>query len=198
VMVNGCVCGSLKGAEEAIRPLRELGTPILDQWGTMPYEANACIYNDPTEPMPALVQGAMLRDLSSRTIERMVAAIGPIDQMPQLCFQIRHVDGAMGHVACGDTAIGGFRGANYMVYTIGVPNPFASMAALHDHADSVLTALGDAVICRGPLNFLGEGRVRAKDICAMYGEAEYARLGSVKRAVDPENAFCYAGIGIQN
>lgn len=198
VMVNGCVCGSLKGAEEAVRPLRELGTPILDQWGVMPYAATECIFNDPKDPMPALVQGAMLRDLSPKTIQRMVAAIGPVDQMPQLCFQVRHVAGAMGHVGCAETAVGGFRKASYMVYTIGVPNPFASMAALHDHADSVLTALGDAVICRGPLNFLGEGKVRAKDICAMYGEAEYERLDSVKRSVDPDNAFCYAGVGIRD
>jgi hypothetical protein len=198
IVINGCVCGSLEGAEEAVRPLREMGTPILDHWGTMPYSANACIYNDPTEPMPALVQGALLGDLSPKTIERMVAVIGPIDQMPQLCFQVRHIDGAMGRVAQGETAIGGFRRASYMVYTIGVPNPFASIAALHDHADSVLTALGDAVICRGPLNFLGEGKVRAKDVCGLYGESEYERLGQVKRAIDPDNAFRYAGVGIRD
>ncbi|RYG26859.1 FAD-binding oxidoreductase [bacterium] len=198
VMLNACVCGGLGHAEEVVRPLRELGTPILDQLGAMPYAATECIYNDPTEPMPACVQGAMLGDLSPKTIERMIAALGPIDQMPQLCFQVRHVAGAMADVACDDTAVGGFRGASYMVYTIGVPNPFASLAALHDHADSLLTALGDAVVCRGPLNFLGEGKVRAKDVCGMYGEAEYARLSGLKRTIDPENAFCYAGVGLKD
>lgn len=39
IAIAGCHCGSLEDAEEAMRPLKEFGPPMLDQMGPMPYLA---------------------------------------------------------------------------------------------------------------------------------------------------------------
>lgn len=39
VAIAACHCGSLDAGEEALRPLKEFGTPVLDQLGPMPYLA---------------------------------------------------------------------------------------------------------------------------------------------------------------
>lgn len=196
VAINGCLCGDVADTEALVAPMRALGEPILDMWGTFPYAASGCIFNDPTEPMPSVGQGAMLRDFSDETIERMLAAIGPIDQMPQVALQIRHVTGAMARVDHAETPIGGFRDANYLFYAVGVPNPFASAAAILDHSSAVLSAAGDSLLCLGPLNFIGEGRVNSNAVKGVFGADEYARLQEIKRMVDPENTFCFASVGL--
>lgn len=196
VVVNACVCGDLADAEALVRPMRELGTPVLDAWGVFGYEGTDRIFNDPTDPMPACIQGALLHDLLEGAIDRLLDAVGPLEAMPQVCVQLRHVGGAMGRVAHDETPIGGDRAARYMTHAIGVPNPFASIAAIHDHAEAVLASFGEMTMRRGPLNFIGEGAVRAEAVRRAYGETEYDRLRRVKTAVDPENAFCFASVGL--
>lgn len=196
VAINGCLCGELEDSEATVAPMRALGTPILDMWGTFPYAASACIFNDPTEPMPSVGQGAMLRDFSDATIDRMLSAIGPVDKMPQVALQIRHVTGAMARVSHAETPIGSYRDANYLFYAVGVPNPFASAAAILGHSSAVLSAAGDSLLCLGPLNFIGEGRVNSNAVKGVYGSDEYARLQEIKRLVDPENTFCFASVGL--
>lgn len=196
VAINGCVCGDLADAEATVRPLRELGEPILDAWDVFPYQATDRIFNDPTDPMPCCVKGAVLRDLEPEHLDRLLDVVGPLEAMPQVCVQVRHIGGAMARLPRGETPIGALREAKYMAYTIGIPNPFASVAALQDNAEATLTALGDSVMCRGPLNFVGEGDVTGADIRGVYGEAEYERLRRVKAVLDPANAFRFASVGL--
>lgn len=73
VAVALCHCGDLEAAERAVQPLRELGTPIMDAAGPMPYSAlNSML--DASYPAGALNywKSAFLEDLKDDAIETLV------------------------------------------------------------------------------------------------------------------------------
>ena len=66
------------------------------------------------------------------------------------------------------------------------------------HAEGVFEKIHDLILCRGPLNFLGEARIRKDEVRDVYSDDEYAKLCSVKAAVDPTNRFPFAGVGLRD
>ena len=53
--------------ERLLRPLRALG-PIIDTVADIPYTSIGEIHNDPTEPMPVLDRGTLLRELDDEAV----------------------------------------------------------------------------------------------------------------------------------
>ncbi|RYG43193.1 FAD-binding oxidoreductase [bacterium] len=195
VNVNACVCGDLEGAEEWVRPMRELGPSFVDMWGTFPYAESAQIYNDPRDPMPALGRGVLLSDLNPETVANLMETHGPIPQSPLLSIQIRHLGGAMARVPHEKTAIGCRRDAKYLIYMLGVPHPMATPEAILGKQSAIFEAISGHTMCPGPLNFLGEGMVKAEEIRALFDDPDFERLQSVKRSYDPHNRFPFASLG---
>lgn len=196
VAFTATVSGDLAKAEDLLVRMRTLGEPILDTFEAMPFVACGAIYRDPVDPLPAVSNGVLLRDLSAASVQTFLEALGPADRMPTLKAEIRHLGGAMARVAHGASAIGSRREAGYLLFMLGVPNPFASVEAINAHAEAAFAALGETVMCRGPLNWIGEGHVKAETMRDVFSEETHARLAETKRAVDPENRFRFAGIGI--
>jgi FAD/FMN-containing dehydrogenase len=196
VAFTATVSGDLAAAENLLIRMRTLGEPIIDAFGPMPFAACGAIYQDPVDPLPGVSNGVLLRDLSAASVRSFLEALGPVDRMPTLKAEIRHLGGAMARVAHGATAIGSRREAGYLLFMLGVPNPFASVEAINGHAEAMFTAMGDSVLCRGPLNWIGEGHVKPETMRGVFSDETYVRLAETKRAVDPENRFRFAGIGI--
>jgi hypothetical protein len=196
VNINACVCGDLADAEELVRPMRELGEPILDMWGAFPYAESGRIYNDPVNPLPACGQGVLLRDMSPEFITRFLEAVGPAQRSPQVNIQLRHLGGAMARVPHAETPLGHQRDAKYLVYFLSVPNPHVSHETIRAHSTGVISAIGEHVLCRGPLNFLGEGDVGGDAVSGAYQAASLDRLREIKKSRDPQNRFPFCGVGL--
>lgn len=197
VAVNGCVSGDPAAGEALIAPLRALGTPIIDMWGPLPYTQSHVVFNDPVDPIPAVVRGALIRDFEQSDAEAMLAGMGPIEQMPQLLFQLRHIGGATNRVDEEATPMGRNRGAQYLSYAVSVPCPENPFERIDAHARATFEAIESAILCRGPLNFIGEGSVTPEQVRGVFGSEEYARLRNVKHVYDPENVFRFASVGIE-
>jgi FAD/FMN-containing dehydrogenase len=196
VAFTATVCGDIAAAEDLLTRMRTLGEPILDAFAPLPFAACGAIYRDPVDPMPAIGNGVLLRDLSAASARTFLESLGPVEKMPTLKAEIRHLGGAMARVAHGASAIGSRREAGYLMFMLGIPNPFASPEAIEAHAEATFTAMGDAVLCRGPLNWIGEGQVRKETMRDVFSDETHVRLAETKNAVDPENRFRFAGIGI--
>jgi len=78
IALRGCYCGeSPEDGEELLRPVREeLGEPIMDTFGVMPYAAMDSISMDPVDPMGARQHSEMLSELSPEAIETLVEVAG--------------------------------------------------------------------------------------------------------------------------
>jgi FAD/FMN-containing dehydrogenase len=66
IALRGCYCGETPGdGEELVRPMREeLGEPIMDTFGMMPYAAMDSISMDPVDPMGTRQHSELMSDLS--------------------------------------------------------------------------------------------------------------------------------------
>lgn len=182
-------------AESWVQPMRDLG-PEFDMMGPLPYTESAKVYNDPVDPLPVHGRGVLLKEMDESMIEAMLAAIGEPARSPNLMIQLRQLGGAISNVEESSSSVGDRRRAKYLIYMLGVPMPHNPPDAITGHAEGVIAALAPWTLCRGPLNFLGEGDVTASALREVFGEEGYARLETVKRDLDPQNLFRNAGIGI--
>jgi hypothetical protein len=99
-------------------------------------------------------------------------------------------------VAHGTTPIGSRREAKYLLFMLGIPNPYASAEAINGFSEGTIAAMSETVLCRGPLNWLGEADVRSEAIRNVYSDESHARLTATKQSVDPQNRFRFSGIGV--
>jgi hypothetical protein len=101
IALRGCYCGESPGdGEELVRPMREeLGEPIMDTFGMMPYAALDSISMDPVDPMGARQHSEMLSDLSPEAIQTLVEVAGAGSGSPLILLEIRQLGGALARTA---------------------------------------------------------------------------------------------------
>ena len=181
-----CFTGSAAEGERLLRPLREVGPPIVDAVGPTPYGVLQTMLD---EGFPAGQQvywrGDFLHELSDDVIDRAIAHFTAVTS-PFTAVLVEHLGGAVRRVEPDATAFD-HRDAEYNL---------AVIARWQDAAERDVHVQWTRDICgamrphaRGAyVNYLGaeEGADRVRDA---YGPAKYARLAALKRAYDPTNLF---------
>ena len=183
----GMYAGTAEDGEEALRPLRELGDPLADFSGPMPFVEAQKIY-DPEYPSGHRYYW------KSTNVDRLSEDVVDVLVEHTLAAPSKHstIDvwlngGAMARVPESHAAFRG-RGARYLV------NPEANWEHRADDdanvawARGLLTALEPHAADGAYLNFPGlleEGQDLARK---SHGE-NYERLAVLKRRLDPENLF---------
>lgn len=184
-------------AEELLAPIRQMPGAEFDSFRPMSYRESGDIFRDPVDPLPVNGRGVLLSDLDEAGARRLVEAIGPPAQSPNLMIQMRHLGGAIQRPQNG-TSVGDRRRAQYLLYMLGVPMGPITPEMMASHAEGVFEKIHDLILCRGPLNFLGEARIRKDEVRDVFSDDEYAKLCSVKASVDPTNRFPFAGVGLRD
>jgi len=197
LVVCGTTLGDFDEAEAWWAPIRSLEGAEFDSFRPMSYAESGDVFRDPTDPLPATGRGVLIRDLDEATLGRLLEAIGPAPQSPNLMIQLRHVGGAITSPGRYANATGSVREAQYLLYFLGVPMGPHTPADMAAHAEQAFASIESSILKRGPLNWLGEGHVQRDEIKGVYSEEEYARLLAVKSLVDPNNRFAFAGVGIE-
>jgi hypothetical protein len=185
VAIACCYAGDLEQGERVIRPLRELGSPVLDLCQVKPYVEHQGMF-DPSFPHGwwYYVRACDVAGLSDEVIDITVEHSRRIAS-PLTSFPIWQLGGAVSRVAEDETPFNG-RGAGFtfnIAATTEGPEGFDEgrewsrtfWSALEPHHTSVY------------VNFLmeeGEERIRQA-----YGPAKYDRLKALKRRYDPDNVF---------
>jgi FAD/FMN-containing dehydrogenase len=185
VAVACCYAGDIAEGEEAVRPLKAFGSPVLDALEPKPFLQNQAMF-DPSFPRGwwYYMRACDVAELSDEVIDTTVEHSLRI-RSPRTAFPIWQRGGASARVGEGETAFGGRDAAftfNITAMTEG-PEGFEEerewarglWSALEPHHTSVY------------VNFLmdeGEERVRAA-----YGAEKYNRLKALKRKWDPGNVF---------
>jgi FAD/FMN-containing dehydrogenase len=181
-----CHCGSLVAGEQAMRPLKGFGSPVLDALGPMPYcQLNGML--DAGTPKGALNywKSSFLARLSDDAIDIMVESFARCPS-PMCQLLIEHLHGAATRVGVADTAFPlRTEGYNFLVLgqwtdstisdrCIGwVRQTYADMAPFFAAARYV--------------NYLDEDDA-GDPVAAAYGP-NYRRLQQLKAKYDPNNFF---------
>jgi FAD/FMN-containing dehydrogenase len=181
--------GDVEDAAEILQPMRELGDPILDLSGPLPYVGLQTAFD------PLFVKGERQNYWKSLYLDSLDdAAIGNIVNRargrpdPWSLIALWHLGGAMNRVAPSDTALGE-RSANYLLsFDTSWTDPADNKSAIAWTRDAWAEM---QAFSRGGiyLNFPGEGEEGESLLRASYGSDNYDRLVELKTKFDPANLF---------
>lgn len=188
IVLMACASGSTAEGEALIKPLRSIGTPLLDTLRPMPYAQIATIANDPPEapPLFTFANGGGLRDMSSDVIDALLRIAG--DRAAGIFMvEARHTGGALASQPEHAMPFG-FRSPWFISALAAAP----TLPALEGGKRSVaalLEALKPALTGELLINSLDAGNTGAHLTRAAYSEENYRKLVALKDKYDPANVF---------
>jgi hypothetical protein len=174
--------GSPEQAESLLAPMRAVATPVLDSVGPMPYAAVDSIHMDPTEPLPAVTRGGLLRSLPAAAVDALLAAAGPEVELPLAVAELRLMGGALARPAAVPNAVAGREGAFSLTVVAPAPPPLRDVTPVV--ATGVVTALAPWSTGSSLANFAG-----TTDAGTVWSPAVRERLQRVKDLLDPDDVF---------
>lgn len=195
VIVMGVICADEARGQDLLRPMTDLA-PMMNDFQMLPYTASAAVYKDPVDPLPAGGRGVLLKALPETSIGVFLKAVGPIETSPNLMIAIRHIGNRADQNSILPASMDALRSGNYILFCLGVPMGPDASEAMNAQAERIFGALGGDVLCRGPLNWIGEGTVSREHIDECFGAADRDRIGKLKSAYDVRNTFANASVGI--
>jgi FAD/FMN-containing dehydrogenase len=175
---------------EVVHPMRRAATPILDMVAEMPAAAIDAVHCDPTDPMPAWATGGFVQSVDADTIDALLAAAGPQQELPVIMVELRAIGGA------------GMRGSAGCVprapYLVGVIAPMVPELA------EIVPAVGHGIVDAlapwsdgsVPVNFASPQTIAARPGACWSGETR-ARLVEVSRRVDPDGVLGGRRLGLR-
>jgi FAD/FMN-containing dehydrogenase len=181
-----CHCGPLASGEQAMRPLKAFGPPVLDALGPMPYcQLNAML--DDGYPKGALNywKSSFLAQLSDDAIDIMVESFARCpDPMSKLI--IEHLHGAATRVGVSDTAFP-VRTAGYNFLVLGQWAEPAISDRCIAWTRQTYADMAPFFATARYVNYLDEDDL-GDPVAAAYGP-NYRRLQQLKAKYDPDNFF---------
>jgi hypothetical protein len=179
--IDGACIGTREEGETAFAPLREIGETIMDTFEWMPTAGLSRIHMDPENPVPAIGEGELVRELPDEAIDAWVSVVGPGSGSPLLLSELRHLGGALGRPAENGGALSKLD-AGFAVYSVGMPMTPELGAAIPTHLEKIGEAMRPWSVEGAYFNFIEASR----DVDAILPPNVCDRLREVKRAWDPE------------
>jgi FAD/FMN-containing dehydrogenase len=183
-----CWAGSPTEGEEVVRPLRNLGTPLVDLLGPIPYVALQQLVDPLWGPGAAnYFTSAFLDQLPDAAIETFADAHRRSAGLPATCeLHIHQLGGAMARMAPDATAFSQ-RQPPYVINCIARTPTAEGFEVNRAWARATRDSMARYGAGRMYVNFTGEAdEDKAR---APYPEETYTRLAAVKAHYDPTNLF---------
>lgn len=185
-VITWCYTGPMDRAEEVFKPIRELGTPVLDMMGPMPYPALQSMFDQLYYP-PGLQwywKADFVKDISDDAVKLHMQYGSNLPT--ELCtMHLYPINGSVHDVGKNDTAFS-YRDVTWSRVIVGVDKDPANADRITEWAREYWKALHPLSAGGGYVNFMmeeGEDRIRAT-----YRD-NYDRLVKVKSKYDPGNLF---------
>jgi len=190
IALRGCYCGESPGdGEELVRTMREeLGEPIMDTFGAMPFAAMDSISMDPVDPMGSRQHSEMLGDLSPEAIDTLVEIAGADSGSPLIILELRQLGGALARTADHLSTMG--KGDSKFIMN-GIGPAFTPQ--MEEGVVAYLARVADATrpFQTGDtyVNFMELEGASAERVKAAYPPEDFERLVALKDRYDPQNIF---------
>jgi FAD/FMN-containing dehydrogenase len=185
VAVIAVHAGEPERGRALVQPLKELGDPIADLIGVMPYTAMQSLLDGLwTRGAHNYMRSAYVDALTDQAITDIVAQHRTVPS-PQSEIHFHHFGGAVAHA--GDDAAFGDRSAQYVLNVIARSSDAEGFDANVAWARDTTQALAPVSRDGAYVNFMGDAR--DERLRASYSDANYERLVALKRRYDPTNLF---------
>lgn len=188
VILGAVYSGSAEEGERIVQPLRELGTPLLDLSGRVPWTSVQSAFDPffPTGRRYYYFKSRYLSNFSDETIEALIPnAINP--PAPSILIVIWHQGGAMSRVDADATAFMGRR-APFLFSVDAIWDDRAASDMVIAYSRRFLEEMEPYSPGGLYVNFAGLGEEGESLVRAVYG-THYDRLVALKNQYDPTNLF---------
>lgn len=188
IVIMACYTGSTTEGAALLKPLRSIGTPLLDTFRPMPYGEIATIANDPADapPLFTFTNGGGLRHLSSDVIYALLRIAG--DRAAGIFMvELRHAGGALARQP-EEAMPFGFRSPWLISVLAAAPAPQMLEGGKRSVA-ALLEALEPAMTGEVLINGIDAGNTGPHVTRAGYSEENYRKLVALKDKYDPANVF---------
>jgi FAD/FMN-containing dehydrogenase len=185
VIIAVCYVGDPAEGARVVAPLRELGAPIADVIGPMPYPAMFALTAEAAVPGHQVhLRSLFLPELDEGALKTVVDQTHAV-MSPGTIVQVRVLGGALGRVPMDATAFA-HRDKHVWITAMHQGPADADPSELRGRTEQVWRAL-QPYSAGAYANFLGdEGESRIREA---YPPATYARLAAIKARYDPTNLF---------
>jgi len=186
VAVIAVHAGEPEHGRALVAPLKDLGDPIVDLIGVMPYTAMQSLLDGLwTRGAHNYMRSAYLDELSDAAIAATVSRHQAVPS-PHSEIHLHQFGGAVAH-AGGDDAAFGDRSAQYVLNVIARSPDAEGFDANVAWARGTTEALAPVSRDGAYVNFMGDAH--DERLRASYGDTNYERLVALKRRYDPTNLF---------
>jgi hypothetical protein len=186
IALVGCYSGDPDEGMKVMQPLRDLGDPVADLIGQMPYVQMQSLLDELwPKGTQAYMKAGYFRELDDHAIKT-VARFHQNATSPSSEIHIQHFGGAIARVGENESAQGE-RQAPFVLNTIASTHEPTGLEAHIDWAQRLYSEIEPSLTGGAYINFLsseGEDRVQAA-----YGTEKFARLRALKDRYDPTNLF---------
>jgi hypothetical protein len=189
LVIMACYNGSTPDGEALLKPLRSIGTPLLDTFRRMPYAQIGTIANDPPDapPLFTATDGGGLRDLSSDAIDSVLRIAGDREAGIFL-IEARHTGGVLARQSEASMSFG-FRSPWFVSAVADAPTSGALQGGKRS-IGTLLQALKPTLTGERLINGLDAGNTGPHLTRAAYSPGNYQKLVALKDTYDPANVFC--------
>ena len=178
--------GDVGDGEALAEPLRALAPVHLDALGEIPAAAIATVHNDPTDPSPSWVSGAMLDSADQEFASVLLSHVGAGTVNPFVSCEMRHLGAAAASDVDGGSAVGG-RQAAFTLSVVGLdPGQFES--GLPAEFGSLVEEAGSWISPGTNINFMGAPESEER-LASAWPAPIRTRLEEIRRKYDPEGVF---------
>jgi len=184
VVIDGAVLEDDARSAELLAPLRALG-PEVDTFARIPAVGMLAVHMDPPGPTAAVGRHALMAELPDAAIDALLAVAGPDVEIPLMFAELRQLGGAL--AARHDGALDRLDAAYALFAVAAAPTPELD-AAGSAAAEAVVAALSPWASPRTFLNF-AEHTI---DVSTAFDAESWARLGRVRRSIDPTGIWTAA------
>jgi FAD/FMN-containing dehydrogenase len=186
IALLGCYAGDPEEGAAAMGPLQQLGDPVADLIGPMPYlQMQSLIDALWPHGTQAYMKAGYLRELGEPAIEEMVR-FHQSPSSPSSEIHVQHFGGAVARVGEAETAYAE-RQAPFVLNVVAVSHDESDFDQHVGWAQELYAALEPSLTGGAYINFLSaEGKERVQ---AAYGAENFARLQALKDRYDPTNLF---------
>jgi FAD/FMN-containing dehydrogenase len=185
VVLIGVYSGPVAEGERVLAPMRELGDPVADLMGPIPYVAMQSLLDALyPEGVSNYFKAGYMEELSDASIATMVNKHNSVPS-PMSEIHVHHFGGAVGRVPDSETAFGS-RSAEFVLNVLGRTPDSNGFDEAVDWARGTYAALEPYTSGGVYTNFMSAGDDRVKEA---YGSDKYERLVALKDRYDPTNLF---------
>jgi len=169
------------------RRFRDVAPVFLDRLGQIPASAIAGVHDDPTEPGPSWVTGALLNGIDKDFATTLLAHVGAGVDTVLMAVELRHVGGATATDVAGGSAVSG-RAATHTIGVVAILHPGLPEATIEAAARRLFSDIAPWRSTQANPNFANP-LATAEEAAKGWPDGTLDRLREVRSRYDPDGVF---------